>query len=104
MSSVITEKRKFSELQKRKCKYCKVERLSRRQYPWAWISHVYYIGRYYYRDTQFLRNRETKNVNIVHNLEANGIEQVRIFLVLSLTGVVESVAFVRNTVGQVRNK
>ena len=64
------------------------------QYPWAWISHVYYVE-CCYRDTQFLRKSyKNENVNTVGSLEADRIGNVRIFTFLSRTEIIGNVTFV----------
>ena len=44
----------------------------------------------YYQNTQFLRNAKTKMVNIARGLEADRIEQVGIFTLLSRTELSEA--------------
>ena len=104
-SIAIAGERNPSEIQKRKCEYCKVERLSHpRQYPWAWIILPRVLRRMLLPRDTISEKCKNENVNIVRSLEANRIVQARVFTVLSRTRAIGSVTFVRNTVGEARNK
>ena len=90
MLNVITEKGNFSEIGRSHeayIAYCKVERVRR-----LLCSMLNVIAKAHFK---FLRN---ENVNTVSSLEANRIEQVRIFMLLSRTEAIGSVTFVWNTV------
>ena len=91
MLYAITEKRNFSEIQKRKCKYCIVD--YHVNITEQTMLNVVTETRHFPE----IQKRECKYSS--RSLEANRIEQVGIFTVLSRTVAIGSVRSVGNTVG-----
>ena len=114
MSNIITERRNFSKIRKRKCKYYKVERirrLSHQQYPWAWIILSCVSCRILLPRNAISSKYKNENVNTVHSLEADRIEQeylrslvVRVLSKVKHSGEIRSVKCVLTFVKMSRGK